>query len=413
MKKYEDLYYFYKLTNILLSQFYKFNTKLNKSLKIILEYAQSEIGSIMILKEEKYLEVVASTNLKILNKRINIENEKSPAIKAFKLKKYIKKKLPVDEKNRYNCKNFVIFPIISKKKTLGVLNITKKINDKDYTEREIKVIQKFINSIAILIENAILEENLEKEKEKLKKLNEELIQLQRLKEKFIYLIVHDFKTPLAQIISNLDLLSHDKNLPESAFEIIDSALVGCEDLNRMILNLLDIYKIKNNSLIMNKTKENIVKILDESIEKFTSYLKIKEQRLIKKYEHEECMVLIDKELIIRVFNNLIHNAIKYSPKGESIIIKVKCYKNYAVISIKNTGIGIDEKFLKNIFNLFFSIETASGSSGIGLSFCKLAIELMNGKIEVKSKKDKWTEFKIYIPIEKTKEINKKIFNIEL
>ncbi len=413
MKSYKDLHAFYKLTNILLKKNLKFNTRLKKALKIILDHIQSEKGSIMLLEENKFLKVVASTEPSILNLKVDLENGKGPAIEAFKQKKIVKKESISKDDKKYKGRHFVIFPIIVNNKAYGVLNITNKINDGAYSDSEIKVIKKFVDSISILIENAYLEKELLKEKENLEKLNKELKETQRLKDELTHLIIHDLKSPLSQIVANLDLLYQNKNLSDEDFEIIDAALQGCEDLNRLILNILDIYRIENNKIVLNKTKEDINQLIEDVLNKFKGLIKTKQLNVSKRLDKKLCLVLIDRQIITRVLNNLIHNAIIYTPEGENIIIRTKCKENFFEISIKNTGVGIPKERIKNIFNKFYSTFRKQESTGLGLTFCKLAVEAHNGTIKVSSKENEWTKFTITLPVEEEITINKKIFDLTL
>ncbi len=397
LKSIEDLRAFYRLTNVLLSQNFKFKTKLKKALNIILSHVASERGSIMLIKEEKFLTIIASTEKSLENLKIDINKRNSPAVVSFKEKKIVKGEVKKPLHEKYKCKYYVIFPIKVKDKVYGVITITNKKNDIPYSEKEIKIIEKFINSISILIENVYL--------------HEEIIETSKLKEELTSMIIHDLKSPLSQIIANLDLLMQRRKLDEEDYEIIDTAMQGCEDLKRMILNLLDIYKMENGKLNLELSREDLNSIINEVLEKFKGLIKIKEQKLIKRFDKKICFVNVDKDLISRVFSNLIHNAIKYSPIGEKIIVTTRCKNSKFYVTIKNTGVGIEKDKLKYIFEKFYSTYKKHESSGLGLTFCKMAIEAHNGEIKVSSKPNEWTKFTVILPVVERVEINEEIFKI--
>ena len=365
-----------------------------------------------MVKKDNFLEIVSSTNPFIIGVQIPLESD-TPAVTAFKEGEIVSVKVTKSKKQYKNFCNYVIAPIKVKNMVYGVINITEKKDDKEFTLKEIKIIERFVDSISILIENLFLTENIKKEKYKLEKTLKELNETQKMKEELSNMIIHDLKSPLSQIISNIDILLMDNNIKDAYFDVLDAAMKGCEDMMMMIQNLVDIYKFEQNKFDITKTLENINELLKETAHKLYSLIVEKKQNVYFELDNDLPLTNVDRMLFTRIFYNLLHNAIKYSPVEADIFIKTRQKEDFIIIEIKNTGVGIPKKDLKKIFEKFYSIYRNNESSGLGLTFVKLAVEAHNGKIEVSSKENEWNKFRITLPVEKMKEINSEVLDLTL
>ncbi len=237
--------------------------------------------------------------------------------------------------------------------------------------------------------------------ESLEKMRVSLVEAQNQKSKFIMGISHDLRTPVAVIKGYTEAIS-------------DGVITGQEDIN----NAMSLITEKSNQLenmidtLINFTKMNSVEIREsmktQSITDFISEI-INEEKttggvfkrnIITQIDFDrDIQVPFDKMLTRRVFENLFNNALRYTNDGDTITLKSYISENSLIYQISDTGIGIEEKDLKNIFNMFYrgTNSRREEGMGIGLSVVQNIIETHGWKIDVESKKDQGTSFTITIP----------------
>ena len=209
----------------------------------------------------------------------------------------------------------------------------------------------------------------------------------RLKAHFVSNISHELKTPITVIMSVIQLVQVKNNECKNNhnIEIINS---NCQRLLRLINNIIDIEKFDNHKLKLDLENINIVNLIEDIISSINPYAKSKNLRIIFDTNDEDIVMALDCAKIERVLLNLLSNAIK---KEENVII-----------SIRDFGIGMSEKYLDKIFDRFIQVDNTmtrkNEGSGIGLSIVKSFVSLHNGSISVKSKENEGSEFVINLPI---------------
>ncbi len=218
-------------------------------------------------------------------------------------------------------------------------------------------------------------------------------------EQFIQDAAHELRTPISAMSANIDVLKRQKNLTIKDYK---NALDVVEELNKKLMKLNENLLFLNRPLKKGKIKDiKVGDLLEELVEFFT--IKAKEKGIKIDFDsNDDFVVKADKERLVKAFSNLLDNAIKYSDKKDSTIwvtLKKEKDKNYVVI--KDEGIGIDKKDFKNIFERFFRSSSATDRNihgeGLGLSIVKKVIDEIGGGIEVESKLNQGTTFKIIFP----------------
>ena len=242
-----------------------------------------------------------------------------------------------------------------------------------------------------------------------KKLYNKLIETERYKNNYFVNLSHELRTPLNVILSIEQLISslnkEGKEISRDKMEVYMNALKGnSKRLLNLINNIIDTSKIDSGSYRLNKEKINIVSLVEDTALSMVELAKIEEIELIIDPEIEELFIECDKLDIERCIINLIGNAIKFTDSNGSIIVTISELSNMVKISVKDTGIGIDSKFHKSIFDRFGQIYNEAseefGGSGLGLTLTKNLINLHGGEISVISEKGKGSEFIILLPINK-------------
>jgi len=255
----------------------------------------------------------------------------------------------------------------------------------------------------------------------------------KMQEKVFANVSHELKTPLNVIYSTSQLM--DFYLKHNELEVTKKKLFNniniikqnCYRFTKLINNIVDLSKIESGFLKLNLSNENIVKITEDIVQSISGYVKSKGLSIVFDTNIEEKIIACDPEKIERIVLNLISNAIKFTNPGGEILVSVLDKGDNVEIAVKDTGIGIDEKYLHNIFGRFYQIDKSlsrnAEGSGIGLSLVKSIVELHGGKISVESKVGEGSVFKIELPariienlkvIEETNLMNNKIemINIE-
>ncbi|KIA89247.1 PAS domain-containing sensor histidine kinase [Kaistella jeonii] len=228
---------------------------------------------------------------------------------------------------------------------------------------------------------------------------------EKQKNDFIKMANHELKTPVTTIKGYVQLLkkmrgdSDDKFLVNSLNTIENQV----NKLNILIGDLLDISRMETGNLPLNKKKFSLVGLVTETIED----IKASEQSHQINFELKhpsDIEVYADKDRITQVLNNLLTNAIKYSPSSKVVNVELSVDEDYAVVSVEDFGIGMDKEELNKIFERFYRVsgddeETFPGF-GIGLFIVKDILERHDGKIRVESIKDEGSKFCFFLPLEK-------------
>ena len=228
---------------------------------------------------------------------------------------------------------------------------------------------------------------------KISEMNAKLQELEEYKEGLMQMIVHDLKNPLFAISGNIDLLLIDKNgLSETQGSTLENCLRYCQQLNEIIQQLLDVYKIEQGKLQLSSEKMDLSPLIEELLQQFEPKSEVKKITMSFTNLNGISLIQGDKGLLKRVVANLIDNGIRHTPEGGKIEIRVEAPKNAngPCISVADSGNGILPRYHQKIFNKFEQGDLhkkgiAVGTAGLGLAFCKMAVELHGGNIWVESK----------------------------
>lgn len=290
-----------------------------------------------------------------------------------------------------NIRNFIAVPINLGQITLYLINKKGKEGFKTSTKHEIITLSKRLLPILF---SSIMSFELQEEKEQIKS-------VRKFQEEMIHMVVHDLKGPLAEVIANLDILKNSARLNNDETNTLHYAEKGCTALWTMILDILDLAKLQENKLSLKKEKVNIVEFIDNLLDGLKQQLKGKGLSTWFDPQEDIPPIEVDKNVLIRVFNNLLLNAINYSQEEGKITITLeKMSAKRLKISINDQGRGIKAADIPFIFDKFN--QSSEGgvkfSTGLGLTFCKLAIEAHRGEIFVESIVKKGSTFHVVLPI---------------
>ena len=238
--------------------------------------------------------------------------------------------------------------------------------------------------------------------------------INQFKLRFFTNISHEILTPLSIINVTIDLIKSKTRKSKEELKIVER---NVSQLNRLLHQLLDYRKMETGQLKLQVQKENFNEFITQITENFQPLANRKNLtlNLVQNRKHKETW--FDKDKLDKIIDNLISNALKYTPDGGSVLLssKVKVYgKNMmAEISVSDTGKGIRSDELENIFNRFYRSETEreDTGSGIGLAFTKNLVELHKGTISVRSEVGKGSTFEVVFPVDKESYIKTEIIEV--
>jgi len=218
-------------------------------------------------------------------------------------------------------------------------------------------------------------------------------------------LVHDLRSPLSSTISALDVIydAHANGDPAGILEpSIQIAQRSSKRMLAMVESILEINRMESGRIDLNLSSTDLVELLIESIAEFHTLEIDYGVRIIFDPNIEIPPVRIDKNKIQRVLNNLIDNALKFSPQGEEIRITIESQdQEFVEIHVLDRGPGIPDQYARSIFDRFFQIPdrpSRKRGSGLGLTYCRLAIEAHTGKIWVEKRPAGGSNFAISLPI---------------
>lgn len=250
--------------------------------------------------------------------------------------------------------------------------------------------------------NTALEEStvqLEKKNKALETLNDE-------KDRFIGMAAHDLNNPLTTIyLLTESLLRKRDNLTPAQHEKL---LVMQESVNRMVLmvkNLLNVSRIEEGKIAVNYHWETPDEVVLSILSRFEEIASKKNLSLVFKSGIEEKEVLTDKHLLMEILENLISNAIKFSPTDKNIYVRLNYYNNEWELEVEDEGQGIKEEEMDKLYVRFQKTSTrptaGESSTGLGLSIVKDYVETLHGNIRCESEWQKGTKFTMSFPIKRS------------
>ena len=243
--------------------------------------------------------------------------------------------------------------------------------------------------------------------------NEELynnnIKIEENKNKYLVNLSHELRTPLNVISSTnqllLELSKKDNIKSDKLAYYIDISERNCNRLLNLVNNILDNTKLQSKMYTLNLKEVDIIYLVEETSLTLIDYIKSKSIELIIDPEVEEKVILCDDYEIERCIVNLVSNAAKFTSEGGNITITIKDLDDKVMISVLDTGVGIEEKYHKTIFDRFNQVDNdeSKGGSGLGLSITSKIVELHKGEIYVESKVGEGSNFVIILPVDPNKE----------
>ncbi|MCD4695029.1 MAG: HAMP domain-containing histidine kinase [Bacteroidales bacterium] len=231
----------------------------------------------------------------------------------------------------------------------------------------------------------------------------ELRMLNATKDKFFSIIAHDLKNPFNSLLGFSDLLknNYDNFDKEEIKRFIHIMHESSKHGFNLLENLLQWSRSQTGRIALIREDVNIRDVVMGCIDLLATSAKKKQIKIYHDIS-ENIVVTGDIEMLSAVFRNLISNAIKFTPKNGSIKVKARLNSRYTEISVVDTGVGIPEEKIRNLFRIDKQVSTSGTENekgtGLGLILCKEFIDKHDGKIKVNSERKNGSEFKVILPV---------------
>jgi signal transduction histidine kinase len=219
------------------------------------------------------------------------------------------------------------------------------------------------------------------------------------------MIVHDLKSPLSSVLGSLDyVLMSAKELSAEHKKLLSLGSKAGKDQLRMIQNLLDLGKMEEGKLEIKPESFPLLDLAAKCVDDLEANMYREGKMVSVEIPKNFPKMWADRDLIYRVLSNLLSNALKHTSKGAEISLRADVDEEgkSIVISVRDTGEGIPAEYLEKVFEKFGQAELRKQSfrvgSGLGLTFCKLAVEGHGGKIWAESQVGRGSEFFVRLPM---------------
>lgn len=237
-------------------------------------------------------------------------------------------------------------------------------------------------------ELALLADNINFMAGELKNKIEDERKAERVKSELITNVSHDLRTPLTSIKGYLGLIKDKKYTEDSQLEqYVNIAYNKSERLETLINDLFEYTKLSNGTVAINSEDIALDELLDQLNEELVPICEENDVSIFKEFRDKKVFVHIDPDKTVRVFENLLINAIRYSYKPGIIKLVLSKEQNFALVSIQNKCDALNEEDLGKLFDRFYRVDKArssdTGGSGLGLAIAKNIVELQKGSIDVK------------------------------
>jgi signal transduction histidine kinase len=232
---------------------------------------------------------------------------------------------------------------------------------------------------------------------------EERRRIEALKDEFVSMVSHELRTPLTSIYGSLGLIAakFGERLPAEAKQLVDIAQRNSQTLKRLVDNILDLHKMESGALTFDVRDLELRPILEQAIDANQPYAAEFGVRLHLGDAPAGLQVVADGERVIQVLTNLLSNAAKFSPKGESVVVTAQHQRPYVRVTVTDRGPGIPEGFRARLFQRFAQADPSTtrprGGTGLGLSISKAIVERMRGRIGIDVAPDRGTTFYLDLP----------------
>jgi K+-sensing histidine kinase KdpD len=228
-------------------------------------------------------------------------------------------------------------------------------------------------------------------------------ELEKLKEQLVGLLVHDLKSPLGSVLVNATYLNSEDCTESEQMPLIADVIVATQTMRRMVMDMLDVMRADGAGLVPRRRVIEVEALLKEAARPAIAQARESRHDITIGVCPKLVHAWVDPDLIRRVLENLLDNALKYAPEGTGIEVRADTAEDQLVLQVRDQGPGIPEAERGRIFEPYARLagdaDTKTRQSrGLGLAFCKLAVEAHGGSISVHERIPRGAVFTVRLPV---------------
>ncbi len=322
---------------------------------------------------------------------------------------YADPRIPVDAYRPTFVKSLVVVPIRTTEPIGAIGNYWAKRHRASH--EQLHLLQALAHSTSVALENVDLYRSLERRvaertnelhtaNSELAAANESLRELQRQKTELAALLAHDLRSPAATIAMRAQMRLDSPNLSDRERREWSQQLAASEAIMRMATNLLDVTRAETGSLTIEPAPIELGETVRRVAEIMSAFAEGRGQTIAVDLPDSAIELTADPELLRRVLQNLVDNSLRYSPEDSALRIVVAADETSVEIAVRDAGPGIPAELREHVFERYVRLSGAAASEmgrGLGLAFCRLAIEAHGGRIWAEANEPKGTCFRVRLP----------------
>ena len=371
----------------------RFAKRLDRILHLILDYLGAEQGSIMLLDDNGRLVVRAATRPEIVGM---IQSLDEPSLAAAVVKsgevQFVADitsdpRFPARNGGSYKSTAALSTPIRDERRVVGVINVTDKQGGVDLLRDDASYLLDFSSLVLSIVVQERLTATLRRQRNTLERRNEELKRIQAQQADLTRMLVHDLKGPLSEAIANLDILSYSVSEEQRPF--VEAAQAACDRAVRMASNLGTIARMESGALPLIPEECSPRALVEEAVLNISGLARASGVAISTEVADDLPTISADRQLIDRVLQNLLVNALGHAPEGSQVTVTCRLLpeEKQVEFAVTDQGPGIALEAQAVIFEKYARLNKREDrliGTGLGLYFCRLAVEAHGGVIGVDS-----------------------------
>jgi signal transduction histidine kinase len=298
----------------------------------------------------------------------------------------------VGEQTGSETQSLLAVPLQIKDKRIGVLEAVDKQGDQRFSQEDVDTLMTLAAQAAVAIENARLVGAL-------RKAYERLGELDRLKSDFIAIASHELRTPLSLILLYAALLR--EQLGTAAGAQLDAVFRSAMRLKHIIETMLNLRYLETGQVEVKPKRFDLREAIENACSDYEALAETNGLVLCTDLPDQQVSIEADEEKIRVILDNLISNAVKFTPQGGQVMVALGCRDDDVEISVADTGVGIPAEELERIFGRFYQVEEhmirRHGGMGLGLAIVKGLVELHGGRVWAESAPGQGSRFIVVLP----------------
>ena len=299
----------------------------------------------------------------------------------------------------------LLAPIPTRGETLGLVGLGKRIGVLSYGAVEFQSLQAALSVLGVAIQNRTLLGRLVENNRQLRRANEDLADINRIKSEFMSNVNHELVTPLAIIIGYVEALLGSSSLTERERNGLETVVREAKSLYGMLRNLLTFSEASHGVLTLDLEEGNAAPCVVRYCEERRAGASARLRELVWSIDEDLPPARFDAKRLTQVVDALVDNGIKFAPEGSRIEVRVHTvddfHGSWVAIDVADNGPGIDEDRMSLLFESFRQGDGSAtrmvGGLGIGLSFSRQLVTAMGGRIQVDSEPGKGARFTVLLP----------------